>query len=192
MISQFREQLTEEKTITTKRLKCLSLVKLGTDNFRTTNQSMQRISHRQQQTITLHSAFHLSSHVIRARKNVELSAISLMVMISACQASGPSSIPGWRIFKSYVKFIPRNEYKPRNHSPHIKQFPLKKLKKTRKTPPKSPTQNTLTLVNICWEQREYAGSRYQKLCCGLLHRSIHRSHRHQSAVTCSADREPPS
>ena len=43
----------------------------------------------------------------------------------------------------------------------------------------------------CWEQRVYAGSRYQKLCCGLLHRSIHRSHRHQSAVTCSADREPP-
>ena len=50
----------------------------------------------------------------------------------------------------------------------------------------------LRFFDINWEQREYAGSRYQKLCCGLLHRSIHRSHRHQSAVTCSADREPPS
>ena len=43
----------------------------------------------------------------------------------------------------------------------------------------------------CWEQRVHAGSLYQKLCCGVLHRSIHRSHRRQSAVTCSADREPP-
>ena len=42
----------------------------------------------------------------------------------------------------------------------------------------------------CWEQRVHAGSLYQKLCCGVLHRSIHRSHRRQSAVTCSADREP--
>ena len=54
------------------------------------------------------------------------------------------------------------------------------------------SKTTLNYLLCCWEQREYAGSRYQKLCCGLLHRSIHRSHRHQSAVTCSADREPPS
>ena len=46
--------------------------------------------------------------------------------------------------------------------------------------------------NCCWEQRENAGSLCQKFCCGLLHRSTHRSHRRQSAVTCSADREPPS
>ena len=45
---------------------------------------------------------------------------------------------------------------------------------------------------IHWEQRENAGSLYQKFCCGLQHRCIHRSHRRQSAVTCSADREPPS
>ena len=42
-----------------------------------------------------------------------------------------------------------------------------------------------------WEQRENAGSLCQKFCCGLLHRSTHRSHRRQSAVTCSADPEPP-
>ena len=42
-----------------------------------------------------------------------------------------------------------------------------------------------------WEQREYAGSLCQKFCCELPHRGTHRSHRHQSAVTCSADREPP-
>ena len=48
-----------------------------------------------------------------------------------------------------------------------------------------------TALKRCWEQRVHAGSLYQKLCCGVLHRSIHRSHRRQSAVTCSADREPP-
>ena len=48
------------------------------------------------------------------------------------------------------------------------------------------------LIFLYWEQRGNAGSLYQKFCCGLPHRGIHRSHRRQSAVTCSADREPPS
>ena len=43
----------------------------------------------------------------------------------------------------------------------------------------------------CWRQRDHAGLRCQKLCCGSPHRGAHRSHRRQSAVTCSADREPP-
>ena len=43
----------------------------------------------------------------------------------------------------------------------------------------------------CWEQRKDAGSRDQKFCCKLRHRRTYRSHRRQSAVTCSADPEPP-
>jgi hypothetical protein len=42
---------------------------------------------------------------------------------------------------------------------------------------------------VCWKQRYHAGLRCQKLCCGSPHRGAHRSHRRQSAVTCSADRE---
>ena len=42
-----------------------------------------------------------------------------------------------------------------------------------------------------WEQRKDAGSRDQKFCCKLRHRRTYRSHRRQSAVTCSADPEPP-
>lgn len=50
----------------------------------------------------------------------------------------------------------------------------------------------ICFIVLSWEQRTHAGSRNQKFCCGLQHRCIHRSHRRQSAVTCSADREPPS
>ena len=46
-------------------------------------------------------------------------------------------------------------------------------------------------IEDCWEQRENAGSLCQKFCCELPHRGTHRSHRRQSAMTCSADREPP-
>ena len=54
------------------------------------------------------------------------------------------------------------------------------------------SDNNLNLFGESRRQRIHAGLRCQKLCCGSPHRGAHRSHRRRSAVTCSADREPPS